>query len=229
MSFAKMEAKGMPTQANAASVGQVGPVAPGKNEGIYLVCPIKLDAYDSGRGETVYFCFRPEWFTEAFQKEVAEAASLEKYFEDNYGDQTYTKNNEEKNVAKSFSFVYQSNIANGDNNSLLQCLFPEETDFDNFCAAVLELNIDAAEPDLEKLNEFLTEALGGRKIGFIQKQAQIKTDKIGENGKPVYMKDNKYKIASYFPITEAKVKQMQKSAAKSKSGFRLTFDPDTVL
>ena len=224
-----MEAKAMPTQANAAVVSEVGPVAPSKSGGIYLVCPIKLAAYDSGRGETIYFCFRPEWFTEAFQKEVDEAASLEQYFKDNYAEETYEKNGEQKNVATSFSFVYMANIANGDNNSLLQCLFPDETQFDDFCAKLLAQNIDAAEPDLEALTSFLSENLVDRKIGFIQKQASIKTDKIGENGKPVYLKDNKYKIDSYFPITEGKVKQLVTSAKKSKSGFRLTFEPDTVL
>ncbi|CAB4142509.1 hypothetical protein UFOVP434_15 [uncultured Caudovirales phage] len=229
MSFAKMEAKAMPTQVNAAKISEVGPIAPSKSGGVYLVCPIKVDAYDSGRGETFYFCFRPEWFTSQFQEEVLQAESLEKYFQETHGEDVYEKNGVEKNVATSFSFVYTSNIANGDNNSLLQCLFPDSDEFDAFTEKLLQLNIDAAEPDLEALTKFLSEQLLDRKIGFVQKQAQIKTDRVNENGKPIYMKDNKYNVSSYFPITEAKVKSWVKSAKNSKSGLRLTFDPDTVL
>jgi hypothetical protein len=229
--FAKMEAKSLPTQAVAGKVISVGPFTPSKGSGgVYITGPVEVAAFDAGKGEKIYFTFRPEWFTHEFHEAVNEVSGVEAYFQRENGEDTYQKTNgETKNAAKSFAFVYQSNIANGDNNSFLQCMFPDEELFEKFVAAAFAQEIDAAEPDLDKLNEFLREQFDGKLIGYILKQVQIKTEKVNEQGKAVYIKDNKRAISSYFPVTEAKCKQLIKSAEKSKAGFQVTFNLDSIF
>lgn len=227
--FAKMEASAMPALACAGKISEVGAVAPSKG-GVYLTVPIKIDAYDAGRAQTMYFTFRAEWFTEKFHKDVATAGSINKYFNANYSDQNYEKDGKEKNVATSFTFVYASNFRNEDGTAFLQNIFHDEEEFAKFAAAAFAADIDPIEPDCAVITKLLQEHLTDRKVGYFLRQKQIKTDAIDENGKAVYLKDKNYEIKNYFPITSEKLAGLAKSAAKAKTGgFKMTFDPDTVL
>jgi len=230
--FAKMEAKALPTQAVVGKITSVGPFTPSKgSDGTYLTGPVSFSAYDAGQSQKIYLTFRPEWFTEAFHQEVGESGgSVEKYFEEKYGDQEYTKTDGSvKNAAKSFSFVYQSNIANGDNTSLLQSIFPEDEQFENFVQAAFKENFDPAEPDLDAVNKFFETQLVDKKMGYIMSQKKIKTQNVDANGKAIYLRDNTREVKSYFPVTKKKIESMEKSAKNSKTGFTLTFSPDSVL
>ncbi len=229
--FAKMEAKALPTQAIVGKITAVGPFTPSKgSEGTYLTGPISFSAYDAGQSQKIYLTFRPEWFTEKFHQEVGEIGSVETYFNETYGDQEYTKTDGSvKNAAKSFAYVYSVNIANGDNTSLLQSIFHEEADFEAFVQDSFAKQFDPADPDLEEVNKFFEENLIDKKMGYIMSQKKIKTQNLDANGKAIYIRDNSREVKSYFPVTKKKIESMQKSAKNSKTGFMLTFDPDSVL
>jgi hypothetical protein len=221
-----MQAKPMPSLACVGKVTEVGPVTV-SNSGIYLTCPVKISAYGAGRGQTTYFTFNPSWLTQKFHEAVNEAGSVENYFEENFSGQTYEKDGVEKDVVRSFSFVYSANIGNADGDSFLECLLVD--DFDNFVEAAFAANFDDENPDLEYLTNFLSSQFMDRKIGYVLTQARIDTGKVDEDGKKIYIKDNNYVIKNFFPVTEKRIKSLQKSAEKSKTGFKLTFDPDDVL
>jgi hypothetical protein len=231
-SFAKMEAKLLNTQAVAGKISKVGPFIPSKgSDGTYITGPVEFSAYGAGQSQKIYLTFRPEWLSEKFHIEVGEAGgSVEKYFQDNFGDQEYTKTDGSvKNAAKSFSFVYQSNIANGDNTSFLQSIFPDDEAFEAFVQSAFKQNFDPAEPDLDAVNAFFESQLMDKKMGYIMSQKKIRTQNTDANGKAIYLRDNTREVKSYFPITKKKIESLVKSAKTSKTGFTLTFDPDMVL
>jgi hypothetical protein len=224
--FAKMQAKPMPSLACVGKVTEVGPVAVSKS-GVYLTCPVKIAAYGAGRAQTTYFTFNPSWLTQKFHEAVNEVGSVENYFSENFGGQTYEKDGVEKDVARSFGFVYSSNIGNADGDSFLECLLGE--DFDSFVSEAFSADFDEENPDLEAMTNLLDSQFRNRKIGYVLVQGRIDTGKTDENGKRIYVKDNNYVIKNFFPVNEKKIKSLEKSAAKSKTGFKLTFDPDEVL
>jgi hypothetical protein len=225
--FAKMQAKSMPSLACVGQITELGPVAVAKS-GVYLTCPIKLSAYGAGRGQTTYFTFNPGWLTEKFHLAVADAGSVEAYFDENFAGQTYEKDGVEKDVPRSFKFVYASNISNADGTSFLDCLFPGDK-FDEFAAKAFSLDLDDENPDLEAMTEFFTEQMVGRKIGYVLQQARIDTGKTDDDGKKIYIKDNNYNLKNFFAVDKKRIASLEKSAAKSKTGFKLTFTPDEVL
>lgn len=231
MSFAQTEAQAMPTLINAGVITSVEPVVLSKS-GIFYTTPISIAGIDSSRAQKTYFTFRGDWFTTKTQQEMVEAGNVTEFFKKNYEGQTYTKGDVEKDVVKSFTLVYQSNIANAEDNSFLQCLFPNSEDFEEFANALLaenfELAEDASEEELSRLTAFLQEHLQGRKIGYVLAQKSVPGAVDPETGKRTYTKLNEYEIKSMFPITEKAIKSRVNSAKKSRN-TRILFNPDTVL
>lgn len=230
-----MEAKPLPTQAVVGKISTAGPFEPSKgSDGTYLTGALAFDAYDAGTSQKIYFTFRPEWFTEAFHEEVYTdfGGSVADYLESTYAGQTYTKKDGSvKSAATSFSYVYEMNIACGDAKkpSLLQCLFPTDELFNGFVERSFKAQIDPAEPDLAAINAFLSEEFVGKKMGYMMSQKRIKTDRLDDNNKSVYMLDSTREAKSYFPVTAEKISALEKAAKSSKRGFALTFNADSVL
>lgn len=224
-----MEASALPTLSCIGVITEVGKVAPAKSE-VYLTTPIKIAAKGTGRGKDIYFTFDAAWFTPEFHAAVREAGSIKEYFDETYGDQTYKNSKgETKNAATAFAFVYGNNFSSDDGNALLQSIFGTKEAFEEFAQAAIALNVDAENPDLNALTKFLNEQLVGKLVGYTLRQRSIKTDRVKEDGKAVFIRDNNYDVKETWAATDKNVKSKIKSAEKSKNGrFKVTFTADVL-
>ena len=195
--------------------------------GKYNVTTVEINGLGASPNARVYLLTRPEWFeTNEDGFPAFRPDSLEKV-----------------EGGRSMLFVYQKNIAQVGNTSVIQGLAGNEERFDTLAEALLSDPKTSDESDsaeaIQNIIEKLLVAKEGQtpfEIGYILKQQRNKTDDVDEDGKPIYVLENRYEVSEWFEATEANKKKYRKSAEKSRAKsdeageavrFKVTFDEGT--
>lgn len=205
LSFEESEADFKPSLLCVGTVGEVGDAKISESEQ-YVVQPIKIEALDAGKSQTVYFLYRPEWLTAGFKPH-----SLKK-------------------TNKGAHFVYSKNIASKDSLSVLRGLAGTKEGFNDLANQLLRLPVVAGTggPTMEAVTDTLRDFFAGnednegqaRKIGYELRQQATKvegefyTNEKGEQ-KQRYARENRYNLQSFWDVTTENLKRMKAKAEKS--------------
>ncbi len=216
-----------------ACIGYVAAVGEGKESKSkkYNVNPIEINGLAAGPNTTVYLLTRPEWFE-------LDAEGNPSFRPDRL---------EEVEGGSGILFVYQKNIAQKGNVSLLQGVAGNEDRFGDLAETLLTKSViingkeetaagDESAAVIEKLLEDFLVAGDGEspfEIGYVLRQQSTKTDDVDADGKAIYVLENRYEVSEWFEATEANKKKFrkraEKSAEKAKAAgepvhFKVTFD-----
>ncbi len=226
--FQDVSAQRLPT---LVCTGYVSKIGEGKESstGKYNVNPIEISGYGGSRNTRVNFLSRPDWFASEDGYALFRPATLEKMEGGN-----------------SILFVYRKNVkaGEGDSPSVLQGLAVTEENFEELSVAMLSapgIDGDESAQVIEQvLKDFLIAKDGQEptEIGYILKQKSVKSDEVDEEGKPVYILENKYEVDSWWAPTAKNKKRYlaiaEKSAAKAQEegrpvSFKTTFEVGSTV
>lgn len=208
--FPKAEARPKPTLICVGNVGEISDGYISGKSGIdYVVIPIAIDPLDGGKRTKVYFTHRPEWLTNSFKPYLLKKDSPSAYF------------------------VYSKNIAAEEEFSLLRGLAGNEDAFKKLADTLLRLPVDpevgGPNPGVttEALREFFAnnvDATGqSRKVGYELKQQRTFTGDTDEDGKKIYVLENRYNVNSFWDVTEKGIKKATNRANTSNGDVVMTF------
>ncbi len=198
--FRKAPAPKLPT---LVCTGYVSVVGEGKEseKGVYNVNPVEINGYGGSRNTKVQILTRPEWF------------SLDASGNPDFRPDQITDNG--------MAFVYRKNIAAVDGISNLRGLAGNEERYaalSNLLFAAEGIAGDTSFNAIQNvLESFLIPAEGedSVEIGYVLKQKRTKTEDLDENGKNIYLLENKYEVSDFFEATDENKKKYRKSAEKS--------------
>ncbi len=188
--------------------GYVNKIGEGKasKSGVYNVNPIDIQGIGASRNQTVYLLTRPEWF------EV-----------DDNGYPTFKPDSlSQVEGGSSMQFVYRRNIKGRGTISVLEGVCGSAERFENLQEAFLAAegisdDTDSAEIIEGLLQTYLVAKDGESpyEIGYTLKQQQTKTGEKDEDGKNIYLLDNRYELESFWEATPEAKKKFRISAEKS--------------
>lgn len=204
--FREAEASEKPTLLCVGTVGEVEDAHISKSED-YVVQPIKIEALDAGRNQTLYLLYRPEWLTRSFNP-----ASM-------------------KDEHPGPFFVYGKNIATKDGYSNLRGLAGSQEAFVSLAKQLIGITANDEGPNMEAVTKVLRDFFAAnvdaegnsRKIGYELRQQQTKTDEVDEDGKAIYLRENRYEVKSYFDVTEKGLATAKRRAERSNGKVKFTF------
>jgi hypothetical protein len=217
LTFPKAEARPKPTLICVGNVTEVGDgYISGKSGTDYVVIPITIEALDGGKRAKVYFTHRPEWLTAGFKPYLLQREAPGAYF------------------------VYSKNISSEDEFSLLRGLAGSEEAFVQLSTILLNLEVDPEiggpnpETTTAALRAFFEGNVGSDgqpvRVGYELRQQRTKVlDENGEavidpeTGKPMYVNENRYNVASFWDVTEKTVSKATNRASRSEGKVIMTF------
>lgn len=206
-------AQRLPTLICLGYVGEVGEAKISKSE-YYVTVPVSITALEAGRSTKTYFSVIPEWLTRGFNP-----ATLDDRKKAEGGNGT--------------AFVYSKNIAGKNGLSLLQGVAGSKEKFGQLVGQLVKLPIiegtdgPALEDIGETLREFLLNNVGadGEPQKFLYELKQQATDsgEVDEDGKRIWVLENRYNVQAYYEFNEANVKKQTARCAKNPETTKLTF------
>lgn len=207
-------AQRLPTLICLGYVSDVGEAKVSKSE-YYVTMPVSIEALEAGRSTKTYFTTIPEWLTRRFNP----ANSLD-----------YRKKAEGGNGT---GFVYSKNIAGKNGPSLLQGVTGTREAFGRLFSQFVNLPIPegtdgpALEDIGETLRSFLLGNLGSdgepQKFIFELKQQATDSGEVDDNGKKIWVLENRYNVDKFYEFNEANVKKQLARCAKNPETTKLTF------
>lgn len=210
-SFGEASANELP---QLVCVGQVDEVLEAKvsDSGNYCVQPIRLSALGAGRGQTIYFLYRPEWFQEGYKPDSM------KEMEDGKGPY----------------FVYGKMINKRGDTSYLRGLAGSQEAFDRLAGILFDLpHVEDNKTEdylalvTQTLKEFFesnVDEVGDKvKIGYVLRQERTDTGEKGEDGKKIYILENRYVVNKFFDPTPEALARWEKTAKGSNGRTKVTY------
>ena len=202
------------------------------DSGNYLKQQIQLDGYGAGPNQKFTFLYRPEWLVPGFDSSVYEGS--------------------EDKDAKTYLSFYRKNIAEDDGVSTLLGLCGGATEdgiaaFNELAGILFGLDIqsyiDRGAEGIKEIPGVVKAALvdffenhenAGKRVGYILRQQQEKTEETDENGKNIYKRLKYYEDSDgfgtsgfYTPDEKGRKAQVSR-AAKQPAKRKVTFtDSDT--
>jgi hypothetical protein len=197
-------------------VGSVSQVLEGKvsQTGSYVVQPIQIAAYGTGRDARYNLLYKPEWFTPGFDPQ-------------SYYEGIEEGDDEAVRQANSIVSVYRRNINVRSGISALRGMAGSEEAFNTLANRVLSLDEITIEAVTEVLSNFFANDNEGVMFGYVLKQQHTKTDDIDpETGKNVWVPENRYEVDRFFDYSEKAIEGYKRQAEKSAGGVIVTFDSE---
>ncbi len=203
--FNEASAAKLPKLICTGYVAKIGEGKPSKS-GNYNVNPIEINGFGAARNATVYVLTRPEWF------ETDEA-----------GNPTFRPDAlSQVEGGSAMQFVYRRNIRGRGSVSILEGVCGSEERFEKLQEEFLTTDgIDDENDSAEVIERILQNNLlpkdgeQGFEIGYTLSQQRTKTDEKDENGKFIYLLDNRYEVSNFWEATEKAKESHRKSAEKS--------------
>lgn len=206
-------AQRLPTLLCLGFVSEVGEAAISKSE-YYVTVPVSISGLEAGRSTKTYFSTIPEWLTKGFNP-----ATLDTRKKADGGNGT--------------AFVYSKNIAGKNGLSLLQGVSGSKEKFGQLFGQLVRLPIPEGTdgPALEDIGETLKNFLLGnvgtdgepQKFIYELKQQATDSGEVGEDGKKIWVLENRYNVQAYYEFNEANVKKQYARCAKDPERFKFTF------
>lgn len=173
----------------------------------YINQPIMIAGLGSSPNTKLNWLYRPEWLSVDFDPEKL-------------GDMI-----DDEKEAKAVHFVYSRNIRGRQSTSVLQGLCGNKENFQTLSGRLLSLkepeNMDAVR---DVLSTFFLEDVSGNPIGYKLRQKFSKTGEVDDNGKAVYIADNRYEISEFFEYSEELMEKFRAGAEKSQGRVRVCWD-----
>lgn len=197
------------------------------DSGNYLKQAIQLDGYGAGPNQRLTFLYRPEWLVPGFDSAVYEGS--------------------DEPDAKTYLGFYRKNIAEDEGVSTLLGLCGGATEdgiaaFNELAGKLFALDIQSyIDRGAEGIKEipgvvkaclvdfFENQETAGKRIGYILRQQQQKTDETDDNGKAIYKRLKYYEVSDgfgtsgFFTPDEKGRKAQESRAARSQGKRKVTF------
>jgi DNA polymerase III psi subunit len=208
--FGKPPIEEKPDHICAGRVAEVKDAYLGKSENSYVV-PIKLEPLGSGKAQTIFLLFRPEWFRQH------SAADYRRMEED--APQVYRKFKEH---------MYCNPEDSGYKPSHLQGLAVTAEKFEELADRLIRVGEEAiaSDPTLVSnvLREFLVEENGDTVIGYQLTQQREKSDMINEEtGKAIYVPTKWWEVRSYWTVNEKSISRNAEKAEKQPRRYKMCY------